>query len=84
VQRLLDDLEASTSLNADVVVDVSVRPDRGRGGDEDLLADPESLLKPMTGSSGEPELTRRRTERSLRKDPGLHRTAAWRDQQQQC
>jgi len=38
VQRLLDDLKASTTLNADVVVDVSVRPDRGRGGDEDLLA----------------------------------------------
>jgi hypothetical protein len=38
VQRLLDDLKASTTLSADFVVDVPVRPDRGRGGDEDLLA----------------------------------------------
>jgi hypothetical protein len=39
VQRLLDDLQAPTTLNTDVIVDVPIRPDRGRGGNEDLLAD---------------------------------------------
>ena len=38
MQRLFDDLKASTTLHANVVVDVPARPDRGRRGDEDLLA----------------------------------------------
>ena len=40
VQRLLDNLKASTTLHANFIVDVPIRPDRGRSGDEDLLADP--------------------------------------------
>jgi hypothetical protein len=58
---LFDDLYAASSLHADVWVYMTVGPDRSRRGHKTRRSSRTARLKPIVGSSGDPELMRCRT-----------------------